>query len=75
MPICLLVGSSLDTMNTNPINADLYVCLLFSNQINAETLRPIYGLIFLFKWKGEAEEQGKVLFGDTEVFFAKQVKT
>jgi len=34
---------------------------------------PIYGLIFLFKWKGEAEEQGKVLFGDTEVFFAKQV--
>jgi len=36
-------------------------------------LKPIYGLIFLFKWKGENEEQGKVLFGDTEVFFAKQV--
>ena len=36
-------------------------------------LKPVYGLIFLFKWKGDADESGKVLLGDTDMFFAKQV--
>jgi len=47
---------------------------LWSLEENAfSDLKPIYGLIFLFKWKGDDEEQGKILFGDTDVFFAKQV--
>lgn len=38
-------------------------------------LKPVHGLIFLFKWKNESEQdqQGKVVYGETDIFFAKQV--
>ena len=38
--------------------------------------RPVYGLIFLFKWRSGEEADGSIVRDDRleEIFFAKQVK-
>ncbi|KAG2492400.1 hypothetical protein HYH03_009346 [Edaphochlamys debaryana] len=38
-------------------------------------LQPVYGLIFLFKWKKESDAEKRQPTADTDVFFAKQVIT
>ncbi|KAK2165522.1 hypothetical protein LSH36_49g07011 [Paralvinella palmiformis] len=42
---------------------------------NFENLRPIHGLIFLFKWKADDEPQGSLVMDNRldKIFFAKQV--
>merc|ERR1712226_239188 len=38
-----------------------------------KSIEPIYGLIFLFKWKKETEKRETLAHYDNELFFAKQV--
>ena len=40
---------------------------------DSDTCRPVYGLIFLFKWQQGTQPQQKQVVEDANIYFAKQV--